>query len=66
MVDQKAPFCYNSSIINQQGVLYRINYNYRFHSPSIWRIFLGYCLGRCQGYYKGAEMAESIYRKQAG
>jgi ABC-type dipeptide/oligopeptide/nickel transport system permease subunit len=25
--------------------------------------FLGYCLGRAQGYYKGAEMAESIYRK---
>jgi hypothetical protein len=25
--------------------------------------FLGYCLGRAQGYYKGAEMAQSIYRK---
>jgi ABC-type dipeptide/oligopeptide/nickel transport system permease subunit len=26
-------------------------------------LFLGYCLGRAQGYYKGAQMAESIYRK---
>jgi len=25
--------------------------------------FLGYCLGRAQGYYAGANMAESIYRK---
>ena len=25
--------------------------------------FLGYCFGRAQGYYKGAQMAESIYRK---
>ena len=25
--------------------------------------FLGYCLGRAHGYYKGAAMAESIYRK---
>jgi ABC-type dipeptide/oligopeptide/nickel transport system permease subunit len=25
--------------------------------------FIGYCLGRAQGYYKGAQMAESIYRK---
>jgi hypothetical protein len=25
--------------------------------------FMGYCLGRAQGYYKGAEMAEGIYRK---
>jgi ABC-type dipeptide/oligopeptide/nickel transport system permease subunit len=25
--------------------------------------FLGYCLGRAQGYYKGAEMAQEIYRK---
>ena len=25
--------------------------------------FLGYCLGRAHGYYKGAEMAESIYRR---
>ena len=25
--------------------------------------FLGYCLGRAQGYYNGAQMAESIYRK---
>ena len=25
--------------------------------------FMGYCLGRAQGYYKGARMAESIYRK---
>ena len=26
-------------------------------------LFLGYCLGRAQGYYKGAQMAETIYRK---
>jgi hypothetical protein len=26
-------------------------------------VFLGYCLGRAHGYYKGAAMAESIYRK---
>jgi hypothetical protein len=26
-------------------------------------VFLGYCLGRAQGYYKGAQMAESIYRR---
>jgi len=26
-------------------------------------MFIGYCLGRARGYYKGAEMAESIYRK---
>ena len=25
--------------------------------------FLGYCLGRAQGYYKGADMAVEIYRK---
>ena len=25
--------------------------------------FLGYCIGRAQGYYAGANMAESIYRK---
>jgi hypothetical protein len=25
--------------------------------------FLGYCLGRAQGYYKGAQMAETIYRR---
>jgi len=25
--------------------------------------FMGYCLGRARGYYKGAQMAESIYRK---
>jgi len=25
--------------------------------------FLGYCLGRYQGYQNGANMAESIYRK---
>jgi hypothetical protein len=25
--------------------------------------FLGYCLGRAQGHYAGARMAESIYRK---
>ena len=25
--------------------------------------FLGYCLGRARGYYKGADMAESIYRR---
>jgi hypothetical protein len=25
--------------------------------------FIGYCLGRAQGYYKGAKMAESIYQK---
>jgi hypothetical protein len=25
--------------------------------------FLGYCLVRAQGYYKGAQMAESIYRR---
>jgi ABC-type dipeptide/oligopeptide/nickel transport system permease subunit len=25
--------------------------------------FLGYCLGRARGYYKGAEMAQEIYRK---
>jgi hypothetical protein len=25
--------------------------------------FLGYCFGRAQGYYKGAQMAETIYRK---
>ena len=25
--------------------------------------FLGYCLGRAQGYYKGAEMVQEIYRK---
>ena len=28
--------------------------------------FLGYCLGRAQGYYKGAQMAESIYRRYTG
>ena len=26
-------------------------------------LFLGYCIGRAQGYYAGANMAESIYRK---
>ena len=26
-------------------------------------LFLGYCLGRARGYYAGANMAESIYRK---
>ena len=26
-------------------------------------MFLGYCFGRAQGYYKGAEMAQEIYRK---
>jgi hypothetical protein len=25
--------------------------------------FLGYCFGRAQGYYKGAQMAETIYRR---
>ena len=25
--------------------------------------FLGYCLGRAQGYSQGAEMARAIYRK---
>jgi hypothetical protein len=25
--------------------------------------FMGYCLGRAQGYYAGAQLAESIYRK---
>ena len=25
--------------------------------------FLGYCIGCAQGYYAGANMAESIYRK---
>jgi hypothetical protein len=25
--------------------------------------FMGYCLGRAQGHYAGAKMAESIYRK---
>jgi ABC-type dipeptide/oligopeptide/nickel transport system permease subunit len=26
-------------------------------------MFIGYCLGRARGYYKGAEMAQEIYRK---
>jgi ABC-type dipeptide/oligopeptide/nickel transport system permease subunit len=26
--------------------------------------FLGYCLGRAQGYYKGADMAVEIYRSK--
>ena len=26
-------------------------------------VFLGYCLGRARGYYKGAQMAESIYSR---
>jgi hypothetical protein len=26
-------------------------------------LFLGYCFGRAHGYYKGAEMAQEIYRK---
>ena len=26
-------------------------------------LFLGYCIGRAQGYYAGASMTESIYRK---
>ena len=26
-------------------------------------LFLGYCIGRAQGYYAGANMAESIYRR---
>ena len=25
--------------------------------------FLGYCIGRAQGYHAGANMAEIIYRK---
>ena len=29
----------------------------------VYGAFIGYCLGRAQGYYKGAQMAESIYRK---
>jgi hypothetical protein len=26
-------------------------------------LFLGYCLGRAQGYSQGANMARAIYRK---
>jgi len=26
-------------------------------------VFLGYCLGRYQGYRNGAEMARAIYRR---
>ena len=26
-------------------------------------VFMGYCLGRAQGYSQGAEMAVKIYRK---
>ena len=26
-------------------------------------LFLGYCIGRAQGYYAGANMADGIYRK---
>jgi hypothetical protein len=26
-------------------------------------VFIGYCLGRARGYYKGAEMAQEIYRR---
>jgi hypothetical protein len=26
-------------------------------------VFIGYCIGRARGYYKGAEMAQEIYRK---
>lgn len=26
--------------------------------------FLGYCLGRAQGYYKGADMVVKLYSKE--
>ena len=39
MVDQKGPFCYNITIINQQGVLHGINYNHRFNGTDIWCFF---------------------------
>jgi hypothetical protein len=62
MVDHKTPFCYNGNITT--------NKEFRMESNTIIVLialayggFLGYCLGRAQGYYKGAEMAESIYRK---
>jgi hypothetical protein len=29
----------------------------------VYGAFLGYCLGRAQGYSKGAELAREIYRK---
>lgn len=62
MVDQKYPFCYNINIIT--------NKEFQMESNTIivlvalaYGAFMGYCLGRAQGYYKGAQMAESIYRK---
>ena len=62
MVDQQCPFCYTNSIT--------INKEFRMESNTIivlvalaYGAFMGYCLGRAQGYYKGAQMAESIYRK---
>jgi hypothetical protein len=62
MVDHKRPICYTISIT--------INKEFYMESTTIialvalaYGAFLGYCLGRAQGYYKGAQMAESIYRK---
>jgi hypothetical protein len=62
MVDHKIPLSYNGSIT--------INKEFRMESNTIivlialaYGAFMGYCLGRAQGYYKGAQMAESIYRK---
>jgi hypothetical protein len=62
MVDHKIPLSYNGSIT--------INKEFRMESNTIivlialaYGAFMGYCLGRAQGYYKGAEMAQRIYRK---
>ena len=62
MVDHKCPICYNINIIT--------NKEFRMESNTIivlialaYGAFMGYCLGRAQGYYAGAQLAESIYRK---
>ena len=63
MVDHLLPFCYNISII--------INEEFRMESNTIiivsmalaYGAFLGYCLGRYQGYKNGADIAREIYRK---
>lgn len=63
MVDHLLPFCYNNSII--------INEEFRMESNLIiivsmalaYGAFLGYCLGRYQGYQNAADVVREIYRK---
>jgi hypothetical protein len=62
LVDQIFPISYNTCIVNNKELKMETT-TMMILVALAYGAFLGYCLGRAQGYYKGAEMVQEIYRK---